>query len=298
MSQTATLHRRSRRIKESRSLPYLLIAPAVLIVGAVVVWPVAQTVWLSFYAGTIRRTGDFVGIGNYQALFADPNFTRALGNTLVFTVCSVAVELVLGTVVALIINRSFRGRGLLRAVTLVPWAFPTAISAIMFRLMFNDPNGVLSWIAYGLGLIHQPVLGSQDLMVVAAVTVDIWKTTPFVALLILAGLQTIPGETLEAASVDGAGAIQRFFRIVLPLLIPSVLIAALFRTLDAYRVYELFWVMGNRQVDSLSTYVYEGVRVSQLQFPTGSAASVFVFVSAFVIALFFVIALGLRRNKV
>jgi trehalose/maltose transport system permease protein len=297
VTQTAALHRRTRRIKESRSLPYLLIAPAVAIVAAVVVWPVAQTVWLSLYSGTIRNTGTFIGVENYQTLFADPDFLRALSNTAVFTGCSVAVELVLGVAVALIINRGFRGRGLVRAVTLVPWAFPTAISAIMFRLMFTDPNGLLSWVAYHLNLIDQPILGSQDLMVVAAVIVDIWKTTPFVALLILAGLQTIPGDTLEAAAMDGAGAIQRFFRIVLPLLVPSILIAALFRTLDAYRVYELFWVMGNRQVDSLSTYVYEGVRVSQLQFPTGSAASVFVFLTAFIIALFFVIALGARRNK-
>ncbi|MBX7445943.1 MULTISPECIES: carbohydrate ABC transporter permease [unclassified Arthrobacter] len=296
MTSTATLHR-PRRIKESRALPYLLIAPAVAIVAAVVIWPVVQTVWLSLYSGTIRNTGDFVGVENYQTLFADPDFLRALSNTGVFTVCSVAVELVLGVAVALIINRGFRGRGLVRAVTLVPWAFPTAISAIMFRLMFSDPNGLLSWVAYKLNLISQPILGSQDLMVVAAVIVDIWKTTPFVALLILAGLQTIPGDTLEAAAMDGAGAVQRFFRIVLPLLVPSILIAALFRTLDAYRVYELFWVMGNRQVDSLSTYVYEGVRVSQLQFPTGSAASVFVFITAFIIALFFVIALGARRNK-
>ncbi|MGN7150642.1 carbohydrate ABC transporter permease [Arthrobacter sp. SAFR-179] len=298
MTSTATLHRRTRRIKESRALPYLLIAPAVAIVAAVVIWPVAQTIWLSLYAGTIRNTGDFVGMENYQTLFADPDFLRALSNTGVFTVCSVAVELVLGVAVALIINRGFRGRGLVRAVTLVPWAFPTAISAIIFRLMFTDPNGLLSWVAYNLQLIDQPILGSQDLMVIAAVIVDIWKTTPFVALLILAGLQTIPEDTLEAAAMDGAGALQRFFRIILPLLVPSILIAALFRTLDAYRVYELFWVMGNRQVDSLSTYVYEGVRVSQLQFPTGSAASVFVFVTAFIIALFFVIALGARRNKV
>lgn len=298
MTSTATLHRRTRRIKESRALPYLLIAPAVAIVAAVVIWPVAQTIWLSLYSGTIRNTGNFVGMENYQTLFADPDFLRALSNTGVFTVCSVAVELVLGVAVALIINRGFRGRGLVRAVTLVPWAFPTAISAIMFRLMFTDPNGLLSWVAYNLQLIDQPILGSQELMVIAAVIVDIWKTTPFVALLILAGLQTIPGDTLEAAAMDGAGALQRFFRIILPLLVPSILIAALFRTLDAYRVYELFWVMGNRQVDSLSTYVYEGVRVSQLQFPTGSAASVFVFVTAFIIALFFVIALGARRNKV
>jgi trehalose/maltose transport system permease protein len=133
-------------------------------------------------------------------------------------------------------------------------------------------------------------------LLIGAILVDVWKTTPFVALLLLAGLQTIPGEVYEAARVDGANVMQRFFRITMPLLKGAILVAVLFRTLDAYRVYDLFWVLGNRELQSLSTYVYEGVRISQLQFGPGNAAAVFIFVTAFLIALFFIRVLGMRTS--
>jgi trehalose/maltose transport system permease protein len=139
-------------------------------------------------------------------------------------------------------------------------------------------------------------LSDRTLLLIAAIGVDVWKTTPFMALLLLAGLQTIPGEVYEAARVDGANVIQRFFSITLPLLKPALLVALLFRTLESYRVFDLFWAMSNRELESLSTFVYTGVRISQLQFAQGNAASVFIFVSAFLLALVFIKGFGMQTS--
>jgi multiple sugar transport system permease protein len=198
--------------------------------------------------------------------------------------------------IALAINRAFRGRGLVRAAILVPWAFPTVISAVMWRLMFQDQVGIIQYVANTLGIISEPVLSDRTLMLIAVILIDVWKTTPFMALLLLAGLQTIPGEVYEAARVDGASVVQRFFRITLPLLKPTILVAVLFRTLDAYRIFDLFWAFSQQQLESLATFVYEGVRISQLQYAQGNAASVFIFVTAFLIAIFFIKVLGMQTS--
>jgi len=229
-------------------------------------------------------------------MFQNPDFMEGLTNTLIFTVASVTLEFFIGLVIALAIHRAFRGRGLVRAAVLVPWAFPTVISAVMWRLMFQDQVGIVNYVANAAGLISQPILSDRTLLLVGVILVDVWKTTPFVALLLLAGLQTIPGEVYEAARVDGANVWQRFLRITLPLLYPTILVALLFRTLDAYRVFDLFWALSNRELQSLSTFVYEGVRISQLQFAQGNAASVFIFVTAFLIALFFIKVLGMQTS--
>jgi trehalose/maltose transport system permease protein len=206
------------------------------------------------------------------------------------------MEFIIGLGIALAINRAFRGRGLVRAAILVPWAFPTVISAVMWRLMFQSQVGIIQYVAGTLGIISDPILSNRSLLLIAAILVDVWKTTPFVALLLLAGLQTIPGEVYEAARVDGANVMQRFFRITLPLLKGAILVAVLFRTLDSYRVYDLFWVMSAQELTSLSTFVYEGVRISQLQFGQGNAASVFIFVTAFLISMVFIKVFGMRTS--
>jgi multiple sugar transport system permease protein len=208
----------------------------------------------------------------------------------------VSLEFVIGLGVALAVNRAFRGRGLVRAAVLVPWAFPTVISAVMWRLMFQDPIGIINETANALGIISQPILSDATLLLIACILVDVWKTMPFMALLLLAGLQTIPGEVYEAARVDGANVMQRFFRITLPLLKGTILVAVLFRTLDAYRVYDLFWVLSSEQLESLSTFVYKSVRVSQLLFAQGNAAAVFIFVTAFIIALIFIKLFGMQTG--
>ncbi|CAN5799775.1 sugar ABC transporter permease [soil metagenome] len=280
-----------------RRTAYYMVLPSLLIIVIIAFFPILYGIVLSLTDSTISGFGSFIGFENYTDMFQDSDFRQGFYNTVVFTVVSVAMEFVIGLGIALAINRAFRGRGLVRAAVLVPWAFPTVIAAVMWRLMFQSQVGIIQYLAGAMGIISQPILSSGTLLLIASILVDVWKTTPFMALLLLAGLQVIPGEVYEAARVDGANVMQRFFRITLPLLKGAILVAVLFRTLDSYRVYDLFWVMSNRELGSLSTFVYEGVRISQLQFGTGNAASVFIFVTAFLIALFFIKVLGMRTSS-
>jgi multiple sugar transport system permease protein len=279
-----------------RRTAYYMILPALFIILVVAFYPIAYSLYLSFHQANINSAGNFVGFQNYVRMFQSSEFLEGLKNTLIFTVVSVFLEFVIGLAIALAINRAFTGRGLVRAAVLVPWAFPTVISAVMWRLMFQDQVGIIQYVVSSLHLISDPILSNPTLLLIGAILVDTWKTTPFMALLLLAGLQTIPDDVYEAAKVDGANVIQRFFQITLPLLKPAILVAVLFRTLDAYRVYDLFWAMSNRELESLSTFVYKAVRISQLNFAVGNAASVFIFLTAFVIALFFIKVLGMQTS--
>lgn len=279
-----------------RRTAYYMILPALFIILVVAFYPIAYSFYLSFFKANINSAGNFVGLQNYVQMFQNSEFLDGLRNTLIFTVVSVFLEFMIGLTIALAINRAFRGRGLVRAAILVPWAFPTVISAVMWRLMFQDQVGIIQYVASALNIISEPILSDQTLLLIGAIVVDTWKTTPFMALLLLAGLQTIPGDVYEAAKVDGASVMQRFFRITLPLLKPAILVAVLFRTLDAYRIYDLFWAMSNRELESLSTFVYKAVRISQLNFPIGNAASVFIFLTAFLLALFFIKGLGMQTS--
>ncbi|MEW6636899.1 MAG: sugar ABC transporter permease [Actinomycetota bacterium] len=279
-----------------RRTAYYMVLPTLVIILVIAFFPILYSIILSVTDSTITGIGSFVGAENYIEMFQNPDFREGLVNTLIFTVVSVTLEFFIGLGIALAINRAFRGRGLVRAAVLVPWAFPTVISAVMWRLMFQDQIGIVNYVANAIGLISQPILSDRTLLLMAAILVDVWKTTPFMALLLLAGLQVIPGDVYEAARVDGANVMQRFFRITLPLLKPAILVAVLFRTLDSYRVYDLFWAMSNRELESLSTFVYKGVRITQLQFAQGNAAAVFIFVTAFLIALFFIKVLGMQTS--
>lgn len=279
-----------------RRTAYYMVLPSLLVIVVVAFFPILYGIVLSLTDSTVTAFGSFVGLENYTEMFQDPDFRVGLFNTVIFTVVSVTLEFVIGLAIALAVNRAFRGRGLVRAAILVPWAFPTVISAVMWRLMFQPGIGIFQYLAETIGLISRPVLSDPTLLLIAAILIDVWKTMPFMALLLLAGLQVIPGEVYEAARVDGANVWQRFFRITLPLLKGAILVAVLFRTLDAYRVYDLFWAFGARELQSLSTFVYEGVRISQLQFGPGNAAAVFIFVTAFLIALFFIKVLGMQTS--
>jgi len=279
-----------------RRTAYYMILPALFIILVVAFYPIVYSFYLSFFKANINSAGNFVGLQNYVQMFQNSEFLDGLRNTLIFTVVSVFLEFMIGLAIALAINRAFRGRGLVRAAILVPWAFPTVISAVMWRLMFQDQVGIIQYVASALNIISEPILSDQTLLLIGAIMVDTWKTTPFMALLLLAGLQTIPGDVYEAAKVDGASVMQRFSKITLPLLKPAILVAVLFRTLDAYRIYDLFWAMSNRELESLSTFVYKAVRISQLNFPIGNAASVFIFMTAFLLALFFIKGLGMQTS--
>ncbi|MDQ3862405.1 MAG: sugar ABC transporter permease [Actinomycetota bacterium] len=301
MASVATEKKRRGWFKEEfgnpeRRTAYYMVLPSLLIIVVVAFFPILYGLVLSFTDSTVGGFGSFIGFENYTEMFQNPDFLAGLSNTVIFTVISVALEFIIGLGIALAINRAFRGRGLVRAAVLVPWAFPTVIAAVMWRLMFQSQVGIIQYVASATGVVSDPILSSRTLLLIAAILVDVWKTTPFMALLLLAGLQVIPGEVYEAARVDGANVVQRFFRITLPLLKGAILVAVLFRTLDSYRVYDLFWVMSNRELDSLSTFVYEGVRISQLEFGQGNAAAIFIFVTAFLIALFFIKVLGMRTS--
>ncbi len=277
-----------------RRTAWAMVSPTILIVLAVAFLPVLYTVYLSLHHATVTQAGGFAGLSNFTAIFSDPTFVQALKYTLIFTVVSVAVELVLGMGVALVLNRRFRGRGLLRALVLIPWAFPLAIAAVLARLMLQDPFGILQYLAQQVGVVHGPILSNYTALLIGVMVVDVWTSTPFMALLLLAGLQTIPGEVLEAAKVDGATAVQSFFRVTVPLLKPAMLVALLFRTLQAWAVYDLFWVMAEHNINSLSTYVYQGVTQSSLNFAPGTAAAVFTFVTSLAIALVYIKGFGVR----
>lgn len=280
-----------------RRTAYYMVVPTLIVILLIAFYPIAVSFFYSFRLDLPGgETGTWAGFSNYVILFRDSSFQAAFWNTFIFVIISVALEFALGLAIALGINRAFRGRGLVRASILVPWAFPLVIAAVMWRLFYLPNGGILNYLAVTLGPLTQPILTDQTLLLAGAIIADVWKTTPFMALLLLAGLQTIPGDVYEAAKVDGASRMQSFFRITLPMLKPSILVALLFRTLDAWRIFDLFWAMSDRQLESLSTYTYKTVRVSQLLFNVGNAAAVFTFVTALIIAMIFIRGFGMQTS--
>jgi trehalose/maltose transport system permease protein len=295
-ARTALAKVREEFANPEKRTAYLMILPVLAVILIIAAWPILYGVYLSFLR--ILPIGrEFIGFDNYTQMLSDSRFFRALLNTSIFTVASVAIEFALGLGIALVLNRGFVGQGVTRAIAIVPWAFPTVVSGIMWRLMYQDQVGIMAYWGERLGLISGPILANETTVLIGAIIADVWKTTPFVALLLLAGLQVISPDVYEAARMDGATAWQVFTRITIPLLKPAILVALLFRTLDAWRVYDLFWVMSDRQLDSLSTYTFEFVRISQLNLSVGNAAAVFVFVSSLVIAFFFIRFLGTRTQE-
>lgn len=229
----------------------------------------------------------------------DDDFVESVNTTVIFAVISVALELTIGLFMAMVVNSSFRGRGLMRAVMLIPWAIPTVISARLWELMLKDTSaGIVNKVLMDLRLIEAPRAWLSDaaLQLPTAIIVDVWKTAPFMALLLLAGLQTIPRDLYEAASVDGASPLRRFFSITLPLLRPAIAVALVFRTLDALRVFDLFNVLFGRQQLSMATYNYETLVSNQLD-GYASAISVIIFLLISIFAYIYVRMLSLESNQ-
>ncbi len=267
---------------------YGFIIPAGLILLLVTVYPLVYVFWLSLHRrNLIFNISRFSGLENYMFLFQDERFLRALWNTLYFTVVSVSVELVLGMLIALLLQRAFSGRGVVRALVLLPWALPTVVSARMWEWMYNTDFGIINYL---LG-VDVNWLGSPFWALNAAIIMDVWKTTPFVALLFMAGLQVIPRELYSSAMVDGAGRFYIFWRITLPLLKPVILVALLFRTIDAFRVFDAIYVLTGggpaSTTETLSIYAYR-VLFQTLQFGYGSAIAMVVFLCVGIISVFYV----------
>ena len=272
----------------ARRQAMLLAAPAAAILAGVAVLPVLASVWLSLHRSIlVFHEQRFIGLANFRFLLSDARFWSALGTTAYFTLGAVAAELALGLVVALAMQR---GSGILRAAVLLPWAIPTAVSARMWAWLFNADVGLLHRLVPGIDW-----LGSPHAALHAAILVDVWKTTPFAALILLAGLQAIPVDVLKAARVDGARPARIFFSITLPLLRPAVLLVLLFRSLDAFRVFDAIYVLTGggpaNATETLSIYAYKTLMRSG-DFGYGSTLSVATFACVLLIGLVFLRVLG------
>jgi ABC-type sugar transport system permease subunit len=268
--------------REAR-LAYGMVAPAVATILLVALFPLSWTVWESLHLHDLRMPWlgqPFVGLENYADVLGDRRFWGAMGHTLWFAVASVSLELVLGCVLALAMNRTFRGRALVRASILIPWAIPTVVAALVWRFMFEGLEG---WLTHDV-LAWVPVI-----------LADVWKTTPFVALLLLAGLQGIDPALYEAARIDGASPWRQFRFVTLPLLAPAILVALIFRTLDAFRVFDLIYVLTGggpgTATEPIALYTFNSL-MHNLRFGYGSALSVLVFLVTFALALGYIRLLG------
>ena len=264
------------------------VMPSLILLSIVTIYPLIYVLYLSLQKRLlIFNVSRFVGIDNYLFLLKDGRFFNAFKNTLYFTVMSVTLELLLGLAIALLINRPFRMKGLIRAIVLIPWAIPTVVSAKMWEWIYNTDFGILNYL---LG-VKINWLGSTFWAINAAVFMDVWKTTPFVVILLTAGLQVIPKDLYQAARVDGAGRWDIFTRIVLPLLKPVILVVLIFRTLDAFRVFDAIYVLTGggpaNTTETLSIYAYK-VLFQTLQFGYGSTLAVVVFLCTGGISIFYI----------
>jgi multiple sugar transport system permease protein len=257
----------------------VLLLPAAILLGIAVVAPVIRVIALSLSRVDIADGATvFVGLDSYVRLWGDARWWSSWGNTLVFTGASVVAEMVVGVAFALLLHRTFRGRGWVRALVVLPWALPTAVMALAWGWIFNDAFGVANDLLRRLGLIGAPVawLGHPATAMAALVVADVWTTTPFVTLVVLAGLQGIPSDVLEAARLDGLSALQRLRRVVLPLLVPTLLVAVAFRVVQAYGAFDLIYVLTGGgpggSTETVSLYAYQNV-FRYLDFGYGSAVA-------------------------
>jgi ABC-type sugar transport system permease subunit len=299
-----TLKRKKIRFSLWRPGPFVLLVPALASIGAVSVYPVLLGLWLSFRDTTLASPTDtFIGLDSYRQIVSDGQFWNAWIHTIQFTTASTLLETLFGLMIALVLSERFRGRGIVRAAMLVPWAIPTVVTSKMFGWLFDGQNGLVNYLLRSVGFLQHNVnwLGSPDFALATIVIADVWKTTPFIALLLLAGLQTIPDSLAEASVIDGANAWQRFWYVRLPLLTPTLLIASMFRALDAFRIFDLVYVLtGGGPADAtevLSTFTYKNL-FSALQVGYGSTLATIMFTTEIVIALIFGVFLFRKMREV
>jgi multiple sugar transport system permease protein len=283
----------AHRWRPPNASAYLLILPGAFAMAAVSVYPILDGAWLALRNTSLAaQRNEFVGLANFARLARDDLFWNAWRHTIAFTGISTLLETLLGLGMAIVLHEVFTGRALVRAALLVPWAMPTVVTSRMFGWLFDGQNGLLNWLLRQSGLIAHNInwYGSPDNAFGAIVVADVWKTAPFMAMLLLAGLQTIPRTLQESAMTDGAGTWQYFWYVRLPLLAPTLLIAGMFRALDAFRIFDLVYILtGGGPADStetLSTFSYKTM-FSALLFGYGSAISTAMFVTEALIALGF-----------
>jgi multiple sugar transport system permease protein len=298
VASTAKAPKATDRSREERRLGWMLSAPAVIAMLLVTAYPIAYAVVLSFQDLDLRFPEDnaFVGLDNYASVLSSSLWWTDLFNTVFITVIAIAVELVLGMAIALVMYRAIFGRGAIRASVLIPYGIVTVVAAFSWQFAFDPATGFVN----NLPLIadDKAWFGDRFSSFAVIIMAEIWKTTPFMALLLLAGLTTIDDGLYEAAKVDGATSVQRFFRITLPLMKPAILVALLFRTLDSFRVFDTIFIMtrGAQDTESVSILGFNQL-ISRLNLGLGSAVSVLIFLCVLLIAFFFVRGLGARTQE-
>ena len=291
--------------QQRQKAAFWFLAPMLIALFCVAAWPLLRTVWFSMTDTTLSNLygGKWIGFDNYlrvqtlsngtvryRGTLVDPAWWNAVWNTVRFSLVSVICETVLGLIVALVLNAEFKGRGLVRAAILIPWAIPTIVSAKMWAWMLNDQYGIINDIGLKLGLLSQKVAwtASTDTAMYAVLAVDIWKTTPFMALLCLAGLQMVPRDIYEAAKIDGIHPVKVFFKITLPLIRPALMVAVIFRMLDALRVFDLIYVLTpNSPATKTMSVISRENLIDFDKFAYGSAQSTLLFgILAIFVALY------------
>lgn len=283
-------------MKHANRAGIYFLVPALLIIAFVLLFPIVQTVVLSFgrNSTSIFIGYEYAGLANYQRLLKTPRFITSLNNTIIFTAVTVPLELLLGIALALILNRRFHGKGLVRMAVLFPWALPTALNALMWRWMFNTEFGLFNSMLTDTGLALQRInwLGAIPTSMLAMMFVSIWKTSSFMALLLLAGLQTIPSDLYEAGSVDGTNRLTEFRFITLPLLRPAILVSVLLRTMDAMRTFELPFNLTDggplTSTETLSLYAYRAI-FQYVNFNLGSSAILIQFIIIMSISVIYIL---------
>jgi multiple sugar transport system permease protein len=273
--------------KAERRLALLLCAPAAIVMIAVTAWPIIYSIWLSLQRYDLRFPAQqqFVGFDNYAAVLSNPYWWTAFVTTMLLTVVSVAIEFVLGMALALIMHRTLVGRGLVRTVSLIPYGIVTVVAAFSWYYAWTPKTGYLANL---LGPESAPL--TQKLPSLAIIVLaEVWKTTPFMALLLLAGLALVPDDLLKAAAMDGANAWQRFVKVMLPVMKPAILVALLFRTLDAFRIFDNIFVLTNGAQDtsSVSMQTYNNL-LKGLNLGIGSTMAVLIFITVAIIAFLFI----------
>ncbi len=288
----------SEKTRSERRLAWLLCAPAVIAMLAVTAYPIGYAIVLSVQQIDLRfpAEGGFVGLDNYTSVLSSQLWWTDLFNTVFLTVVTVSIELVLGMAIALVMHRAIFGRGVVRTAVLIPYGIITVVAAFSWQFAFAPDSGFVN----NLPLISDEMdwFGGRFSSFAVIIMAEVWKTTPFMALLLLAGLVTIDGQLYEAAKVDGASAWQRFVRITLPLMKPAILVALLFRTLDAFRVFDTIYIMtaGAQDTESVSILGFNQL-ISRLNLGLGSAVSVLIFICVLAIATLYVKVLGTRVEE-
>ncbi|MGH3680667.1 MAG: carbohydrate ABC transporter permease [Natronosporangium sp.] len=287
----AERHRLSEGKRAERRLGWLLCAPAAVVMVAVTGWPIVYSVWLSLQRYDLRFPDEreFIGLSNYAAVLGNGFWWNAFGVTMLITVVSVAIELVLGFGLALVMHRTLVGRGLVRTSALIPYGIVTVVAAFSWRYAWTPGTGYLA----NLFTPEDAPLTERASALGIIIVAEIWKTTPFMALLLMAGLALVPEDLLKAAAVDGAGAWQRFRSVMLPVMKPAILVALLFRTLDAFRIFDNIFVLtaGANETSSVSMLTYNNL-IKGLNLGIGSTMSVLIFITVAILAFIFVKLFG------